>query len=62
YAGAISGLGILMENAKNDFQTALMLAAVVVSAVLTLVLFGLTFLVQRVAAPWIHLQRKRSTS
>jgi len=62
YAGAISGLGILMENAKNDFQTALMMAAVVVSAVLTLILFGLTFLVQRVAAPWIHLQRKRPTS
>jgi ABC-type nitrate/sulfonate/bicarbonate transport system permease component len=62
YSGAISGLGILMQNAKNDFQTALMLAAVVVSALLTLALFGLTFLVQRVTAPWIHLQRRRLTS
>lgn len=61
YSGAVSGLGILMQNAKNDFQTALMLAAVVVSAVLTLVLFGLTFLVQRVTAPWIHLQRRKSS-
>jgi ABC-type nitrate/sulfonate/bicarbonate transport system permease component len=57
YAGAESGLGIYMENAKNSFRTDLVLAAVAVSAALTLALFGLTFLVERVTAPWIRLQR-----
>ena len=41
-----------MLNAKNNFRPDLVLAAVAVSAVLTLVLFGLTVLVQRLAMPW----------
>nr|WP_224680454.1 ABC transporter permease [Mesorhizobium sp. B261B1A] len=52
YAGAAKGLGIYMLNAKNNFRPDLVLAAVAVSAVLTLVLFGLTMLVQRLAMPW----------
>jgi ABC-type nitrate/sulfonate/bicarbonate transport system permease component len=58
YAGATEGLGIYMQNAKNSFRTDLVLAAVAVSAFWTLVLFGLTFAVERVALPWVHLQRK----
>ena len=52
YAGAAKGLGIYMLNAKNNFRPDLVLAAVGVSAALTLVLFGLTVLVQRLAMPW----------
>lgn len=62
YAGAENGLGIYMEEAFNSNQVALVMAAVVVIAVLTLVLFALTFLVQRLTAPWIHLQRRREVS
>jgi ABC-type nitrate/sulfonate/bicarbonate transport system permease component len=61
YAGAEMGLGIYMENMKNSFRTDLVLAAVAVSAFVTLALFGLTFLVERVSAPWIHLSRRRSS-
>ncbi|WP_436160665.1 ABC transporter permease [Mesorhizobium sp. LjRoot246] len=52
YAGAAKGLGIYMLNAKNNFRPDLVLAAVGVSAALTLVLFGLTVLLQRQAMPW----------
>jgi ABC-type nitrate/sulfonate/bicarbonate transport system permease component len=51
-----------MEEAFNSNQVALVMAAVVVTAALTLVLFGLTFLVQRLTAPWIHLQHRREVS
>ena len=52
YAGAAKGLGIYMLNAKNNFRPDLVLAAVGVSAALTLILFGLTALLQRLAMPW----------
>ena len=58
YAGAESGLGIYMQNAKNSFRTDLVLAAVAVTAALTLALFALTYAVERVALPWVALQRR----
>jgi NitT/TauT family transport system permease protein len=58
YAGATEGLGIYMQNAKNSFRIDLVLAAVLVSALLTLALFALTFAVERVAIPWYRLSRR----
>ena len=55
YAGAARGLGIYILNAKNNFRPDLVLAAVFVSATLTLLLFGATVLVQRAAMPWARL-------
>ena len=55
YAGAARGLGIYILNAKNNFRPDLVLAAVFVSATLTLVLFGTTVLLQRAAMPWARL-------
>ena len=52
YAGAAKGLGIYILNAKNNFRPDLVLAAVGVSAALTLLLFGITVLIQRWAMPW----------
>ena len=52
YAGAARGLGILILNAKNSFRPDLVLAAVFVSATLTLCLFGATILLQRLVMPW----------
>lgn len=59
YAGAAKGLGIYILNAKNNFRPDLVLAAVLVSATLTLVLFGITVLIQRVAMPWERLGERR---
>lgn len=58
YAGASEGLGIYMQLAKNSFRTDLVLAAVGVSALLTLFLFALTYLVERLAIPWWRLSRQ----
>jgi ABC-type nitrate/sulfonate/bicarbonate transport system permease component len=52
YVGATAGLGIYMSLQKNSFRTDLVLAAVVVTAVLSVTLFALTFLVQRLVIPW----------
>jgi len=57
YAGAAKGLGIYILNAKNNFRPDLVLAAVMVSAMLTLVLFGATVLIQRLAMPWERLKK-----
>jgi ABC-type nitrate/sulfonate/bicarbonate transport system permease component len=59
YAGAAKGLGIYILNAKNNFRPDLVLAAVLVSATLTLVLFGTTILLQRLAMPWERVKQRR---
>ena len=52
YVGATAGLGIFMSLQKNSFRTDLVLAAVLVTALLSVTLFALTFLVQRLVVPW----------
>ncbi|WP_176444220.1 ABC transporter permease [Rhodococcoides kyotonense] len=52
YAGASAGLGIYMSQQKNSFRTDLVLAAVLVTAVISVALFLLTYAVERVVAPW----------
>lgn len=59
YAGAARGLGIYILNAKNNFRPDLVLAAVFVSAALTLVLFGATVLIQRLSMPWRRVEALR---
>jgi ABC-type nitrate/sulfonate/bicarbonate transport system permease component len=58
YAGASAGLGIYMQNAKNSFRTDLVLAAVLVTTLLTLSLFALTYALERIAIPWYRLSRR----
>ncbi|MEJ3655181.1 ABC transporter permease [Actinomycetes bacterium KLBMP 9759] len=52
YVGATAGLGIFMNQQKSSFRTDLVLAAVVVTVVLTVALFTLTYLVERITIPW----------
>lgn len=52
YVGASSGLGIYMSQQKNSFRTDLVLAAVLVTALLSITLFLLTYLAERIVAPW----------
>ena len=57
YAGATRGLGVYMQTAKNVFRTDLVLAAVVVSTVLTLALYASVTLIERVAVPWLRIEQ-----
>lgn len=52
YVGARQGLGIYMSLQKNSFRTDLVLAAVFVTALISIVLYLLTFVVERIVAPW----------
>jgi ABC-type nitrate/sulfonate/bicarbonate transport system permease component len=59
YVGATAGLGIFMNLQKNSFRTDLVLAAVLVTALLSITLFGLTYLAQRLVIPWHGKERRR---
>ena len=54
YVGATSGLGIYMSVQKNSFRTDLVLAAVAVTAAISVALYLCTFAIERIAAPWIQ--------
>lgn len=58
YAGAVRGLGVYMQSAKNVFRTDLVLAAVVVSTALTLMLYGTVVIVERATVPWLRAARR----
>ncbi|GAB6903294.1 ABC transporter permease [Kineosporia succinea] len=62
YAGAEAGLGVYMQFAKNTFRTDLVLAAVFVTAAVTLTLFALSFVIERLALPWAFLVRAGESS
>jgi ABC-type nitrate/sulfonate/bicarbonate transport system permease component len=53
YVGATSGLGIYMSQQKNSFRTDLVLAAVLVTAIISITLFLLTYVAERLVAPWV---------
>ncbi|MFC7447700.1 ABC transporter permease [Rhodococcus daqingensis] len=57
YVGASKGLGIYMSLQKNSFRTDLVLAAVLVTAAISIALYLLTFAVERVVAPWSRMER-----
>jgi len=50
--GATDGLGIWMVLSKNLFRTDLVFAAILLTALLTLVLWGLVGLVEQLTIPW----------
>jgi len=52
YVGAKEGLGIYMQIQKNSFRTDLVLAAVFVTALVSVSLFLLVSVVQRIVIPW----------
>jgi ABC-type nitrate/sulfonate/bicarbonate transport system permease component len=52
YVGASNGLGIYMSMQKNSFRTDLVLAAVGLTAAISITLFALTYLVERLVCPW----------
>jgi ABC-type nitrate/sulfonate/bicarbonate transport system permease component len=58
YVGAQQGLGIYMSMQKNAFRTDLVLAAVAVTAILSITLYLSTFLLERAIIPWSAKERK----
>lgn len=52
YVGAREGLGIWMQLSQNAFRTDLVFAAILVTSVLSLALYGLVGVVRRLVIPW----------
>jgi ABC-type nitrate/sulfonate/bicarbonate transport system permease component len=59
FVGAREGLGIYMQQQRNSLRTDLVLAAVLVTAGLSILLFAGTYLVQRLTIPWYHASRRQ---
>jgi len=62
YVGSWMGLGIFMQNAQHGFQTALVFATVLVIAALSVGLFLITSVVERLVIPWYFAGREQPTS
>jgi ABC-type nitrate/sulfonate/bicarbonate transport system permease component len=52
FVGAVQGLGVYMTASKSAFRTDLVFGAVLVTALLTLGLFGIVAALERVVMPW----------
>lgn len=52
YVGATRGLGILLQTAKNSYRTDLVFAMIGVTAALSLTLYAVVLLIERLAIPW----------
>ena len=59
YVGATAGLGIFMQVQKNSFRTDLVLAAVVVTAAVSVALFAPDLPRAAARAPWSRAERRR---
>lgn len=58
YVGAYEGLGIWMQLSQNSFRTDLVFGAVLLAAILSIGLYGLAGLVERIAIPWYRAARR----
>lgn len=52
YVGAFRGLGIYLQTAKNAYRTDLVFGVIAVTAGLSLALYGLVVLIERLTIPW----------
>ena len=57
YVGATSGLGIWMQLSQNSFRTDLVFAAMLLTAIISLLLYGLVGVVERLVVPWAPKRR-----
>lgn len=58
FVGAADGLGVYINSAKNSFRTDLVFAAIVVTVVITLLLFALIVVAERLVMPWYRPARE----
>jgi len=57
YVGAYEGLGIWMQLSQNAFRTDLVFAAILLAAVLSVALFALVVVLERLVIPWYSASR-----
>jgi ABC-type nitrate/sulfonate/bicarbonate transport system permease component len=57
YVGATEGLGIWMQLSQRSFRTDLVFAAIVLTAALSIALYGLVALAERAVIPWAAASR-----
>lgn len=62
YVGSFEGLGIYMQQMRNAFRTDLVFGAVVMTMILTLILFLIVIIAERIVMPWYFRARSRSES
>ncbi|GHO75787.1 nitrate ABC transporter permease [Ktedonobacter sp. SOSP1-85] len=60
YVGAEQGLGIFMQTSANAHAIVLVFAAIVITTVLSLALFALVSLVERIVLPWQESEQRRA--
>ncbi|MGI6209203.1 MAG: ABC transporter permease [Anaerolineae bacterium] len=58
WVGASRGLGIFMIRSANSYLTARLFSAIALASVLSIALFGLVVLVERLALPWYYAARR----
>lgn len=58
--GASSGLGLYIERSRRAFRYDQVFAGITVVVVLSIALFSLTYVLSRLATPWLHLEEKPS--
>jgi ABC-type nitrate/sulfonate/bicarbonate transport system permease component len=58
YVGAYEGLGIWMQLSQNAFRVDLVFGAILVTAVLSLALFALVVMAERLLIPWYAASRR----
>ncbi|HZQ35662.1 MAG TPA: ABC transporter permease, partial [Dehalococcoidia bacterium] len=54
YVGAVRGLGIFLQTAKNSYRTDLVFSMIAVTAALSLLLYGAVLLLERLTIPWAN--------
>ena len=57
YVGATSGLGIWMQLSQNSFRTDLVFAAMLLTAIISLLLYALVGVIERAVVPWAPKRR-----
>lgn len=62
YVGATEGLGIWMQLSQRSFRTDLVFAAIVLTAVLSVGLYGLIVIAERALIPWSRASRSAHQS
>jgi ABC-type nitrate/sulfonate/bicarbonate transport system permease component len=61
YVGATDGLGIWMQLSQRSFRTDLVFAAIVLTAALSIALYGLVVVAERLTIPWWRASRASGT-
>jgi ABC-type nitrate/sulfonate/bicarbonate transport system permease component len=59
YAGAYQGLGIYMEQMQQGFRADLVFASILVIALLSVLLFACTYVLERALTPWRRYEAPR---